>query len=219
MPAPAGPCKEIAVSAIVTVGMLELDRKLSKVLDSARRVPVSVSRYGSPWVWVVSHEAWMGQVQLTRFVPPRHPLVGLREHVDDVLRGHAAMLERAVAQLALRTDAAVLCRAFILQLLYPVGSRRYFLEQIAYNLLFRWFAGLTQGLGADEADLDRELDLIGRRPEIVQVLHQALDDGLLTPPSWAVRKRAARSPAGTGQRPLARGVAGYAANAGLAGAR
>ena len=133
------------MSAIVTVGMLELDRKLSKVLDSARRVPVSVSRYGSPWVWVVSHEAWMGQVQLTRFVPPRHPLVGLREHVDDVLRGHAAMLERAVAQLALRTDAAVLCRAFILQLLYPVGSRRYFLEQIAYNLLFRWFAGLTQG--------------------------------------------------------------------------
>ena len=119
--------------------------------------------------------------------------MGLREHVDDVLRGHAAMLERAVAQLALRTDAAVLCRAFILQLLYPVGSRRYFLEQIAYNLLFRWFAGLTQGLGADEeADLDRELDLIGRRPEIVQVLHQALDDGLLTPPSWAVRKRAAR---------------------------
>ena len=212
------PCKEIAVSAIVTVGMLELDRKLSKVLDSARRVPVSVSRYGSPWVWVVSHEAWMGQVQLTRFVPPRHPLVGLREHVDDVLRGHAAMLE-AVAQLALRTDAAVLCRAFILQLLYPVGSRRYFLEQIAYNLLFRWFAGLDAGLGADEADLDRELDLIGRRPEIVQVLHQALDDGLLTPPSWAVRKRAARSPAGTGQRPLARGVAGYAANAGLAGAR
>ena len=62
---------------------------------------------------------------------PAHPLraaqasLGLREHVDDVLRGHAAMLERAVAQLALRTDAAVLCRAFILQLLYPVGSRRY----------------------------------------------------------------------------------------------
>ena len=140
---------------------------------------------------------------------------GPARHVDDVLRGHAAMLERAVAQLALRTDAAVLCRAFILQLLYPVGSRRYFLEQIAYNpvpLVRRPDAGL----GADEeADLDRELDLIGRRPEIVQVLHQALDDGLLTPPSWAAQAGSQES----GRHrtaPLARGVAGYAANAGLA---
>ena len=39
------------MSATVNVGMLELDRKLSKVLDCARQQPVSVSRYGSPWVW------------------------------------------------------------------------------------------------------------------------------------------------------------------------
>ena len=141
---PAGPCKEIAVSAIVTVGMLELDRKPSKVLDSARRVPVSVSRHGSPCGWCRTRPGW-GRSSSPASCRPGI-LVGLREHVDDVLRGHAAMLERAVAQLALRTDAAVLCRAFILQLLYPVGSRRYFLEQIAYNPLFRWFAGLTQGL-------------------------------------------------------------------------
>ena len=131
------------MSAIVTVGMLELDRKLSKVLDSARRVPVSVSRYGSPWGGVARGLDGAGSAHPLRAA--QASLVGLREHVDDVLRGHAAMLERAVAQLALRTDAAVLCRAFILQLLYPVGSRRYFLEQIAYNPLFRWFAGLTQG--------------------------------------------------------------------------
>ena len=80
------------MSATVNVGMLELDRKLSKVLDCARQQPVSVSRYGSPWVWVVSHETWIGQIQLTRYVPPRHPLVALREHVDDALRAHADLL-------------------------------------------------------------------------------------------------------------------------------
>ena len=217
MPALPDPCKEIAVSAIVTVGMLELDRKLSKVLDSARRVPVSVSRYGSPWVWVVSHEAWMGQVQLTRFVPPRHPGGPART------RGRRAA--RPCRHAGAGRRAAGAARGGAVPRLHPAaavsgGQPPPSLEQIAYNLLFRWFAGLTQGLGADEeADLDRELDLIGRRPEIVQVLHQALDDGLLTPPSWAVRKRAARSPAGTGQRPLARGVAGLRGERGLAGAR
>ena len=36
-------------------------------------------------------------------------------------------------------------------------------------------------------------------------LRQALDDGLLTPANWAMRKRAAQRPAGTGRRPLAPG--------------
>ena len=85
------------MSATVNVGMLELDRKLSKVLDRARQQPVSVSRYGSPWVWVVSHETWIGQIQLTRYVPPRHPLVALREHVDDALRAHADLLRQALS--------------------------------------------------------------------------------------------------------------------------
>ena len=125
------------MSAIVTVGMLELDRKLSKVLDSARRVPVSVSRYGSPWVWVVSHEAWMGQVQLTRFVPPRHPWWACANTWTTCC---AAMppccwSRRAVAAGAARTDAYRCCAA-------PSSCC--------------WFAGLTQGLGADE-----EADLTG----------------------------------------------------------
>ena len=111
------------MSATVNVGMLELDRKLSKVLDCARQQPVSVSRYGSPWVWVVSHETWIGQIQLTRYVPPRHPLVALREHIDDTLRAHAALLRQASLECGLTLDAAILCRTHILQLLYPTGSR------------------------------------------------------------------------------------------------
>lgn len=194
------------MSATVNVGMLELDRKLSKVLDCARQQPVSVSRYGSPWVWVVSHETWIGQIQLTRYVPPRHPLVALREHIDDTLRAHAALLRQASLECGLTLDAAILCRTHILQLLYPAGSKTYFHEQIAYNLLFRWFAGLSEGNGCECAPaFDDELDAVAGHADIAELLRQALDDGLLTPANWAMRKRAAQRPAGTGRRPLAPG--------------
>ena len=194
------------MSATVNVGMLELDRKLSKVLDCARQQPVSVSRYGSPWVWVVSHETWIGQIQLTRYVPPRHPLVALREHVDDTLRAHADLLRAASAECGLTLDAAILCRTHILQLLYPAGSKPYFHEQIAYNLLFRWFAGLSEGNGCECApSFDQELEAIAAHAGVAALLRQALDDGLLAPANWAMRKRAAQRPAGTGRRPLAPG--------------
>jgi transposase len=33
-------------------------------------------------------------------------------------------------------------RAFLLMVLYPVRSERQLMEQLDYNLLFRWFVGL-----------------------------------------------------------------------------
>ncbi|MCH3857773.1 hypothetical protein LZB78_10320, partial [Campylobacter jejuni] len=86
------------------------------------------------------------------------------------------------------------------------GSKPYFHEQIAYNLLFRWFAGLSEGGGCECAPtFDDELDAVAGHAGIAELLRQALDDGLLTPANWAMRKRAAQRPAGTGRRPLAPG--------------
>src|SRR3546814_5024798 len=38
------------------VGMQELDQRLSKIVEAARKQPVSVYRYGAPWVWIVSQD-------------------------------------------------------------------------------------------------------------------------------------------------------------------
>ena len=40
-----------------------------------------------------------------------------------------------------------LLRALLLQILYSVRSERLPMEQLAYNLLFRWFVGLNMDEG------------------------------------------------------------------------
>ncbi len=45
-----------------------------------------------------------------------------------------------------------LLRALLLQVLYSVRSERMLMEQLDYNLLFRWFVGLGDGRGGVGAD-------------------------------------------------------------------
>jgi transposase len=77
-------------------------------------------------------------------VPPDHPLRPIREMVDTALRE----LSREFARLYPRTGRPSippekLLRALLLQLLYSVRSERQLMEQLNYNLLFRWFVGLS----------------------------------------------------------------------------
>ena len=77
-------------------------------------------------------------------VPADHPLRPIRQMVDDVLRG----LSREFDTLYARTGRPSippekLLRALLLQLLYSVRSERQLMEQLDYNLLFRWFVGLN----------------------------------------------------------------------------
>jgi transposase len=77
-------------------------------------------------------------------VPPDHPLRPIREMVDTALRA----LSREFARLYPKTGRPSippekLLRALLLQLLYSVRSERQLMEQLNYNLLFRWFVGLS----------------------------------------------------------------------------
>jgi transposase len=77
-------------------------------------------------------------------VPPDHPLRPIREMVDTALRE----LSREFARLYPKTGRPSippekLLRALLLQLLYSVRSERQLMEQLNYNLLFRWFVGLS----------------------------------------------------------------------------
>ena len=52
------------------VGMQELDQRLSKIVEAARKKPVSVYRYGAPWVWIVSQDDWQGALkEVASYIP------------------------------------------------------------------------------------------------------------------------------------------------------
>ena len=77
-------------------------------------------------------------------VPADHPLRAIRALTDQALR----TLSRRFAGLYAQTGRPSippeqLLRALVLQVLYTVRSERLLMEELNYNLLFRWFVGLN----------------------------------------------------------------------------
>ena len=130
-----------AVSRKPNIGIRELKENLSAVVDSAWEHPVSVHRYGSPWVWIVSHEVWTRNTRRIDFNPAGHPLAAVRQHLDMAMRERQPRLHAAAAGHAAHRGAQLL-RA-LAQLLYGLETEAALHEQISCNLLFRWFVGLS----------------------------------------------------------------------------
>ena len=77
-------------------------------------------------------------------VPLDHPLRPLREMLDAALRLMNPTFEAIYAATGRPSIAPEkLIRALLLQVLYSVRSERLLIEQLSYNLLFRWFVGLS----------------------------------------------------------------------------
>ena len=90
-------------------------------------------------------------VDLEARVPASHPLRTIRGLVNDVLASLDAEFERLYEGTGRQSIAPErLLRASLLQAFYSVRSERQLMEQIDYNLLFRWFVGL----GIDDAVWD-----------------------------------------------------------------
>ncbi len=125
------------------VGMQELDQRLSKVVEAARKRPVSVYRYGAPLVWIVSQEDWQCALkEVSSFIPPNHSLVLARPQIDSLLSAQSDYLAAFKERAGLLIEPATLIHVLLLQVLYSVPSERQVSEQLSYNLLFRWFVGL-----------------------------------------------------------------------------
>ncbi|AJE19816.1 Transposase IS4 family (plasmid) [Azotobacter chroococcum NCIMB 8003] len=81
---------------------------------------------------------------LEQRIPSDHPLRPLRKLVDTVL---ASMDQDFDGLYSTRGRASIaperLLRASLLQVIYTVRSERQLVEQIDFNLLFRWFVGLS----------------------------------------------------------------------------
>lgn len=82
-------------------------------------------------------------VSLDERVPSGHRLRPIRKTVDEVLRGMAQEFDAMYAKTGRPSvPPERLLRAVLLQIFYSVRSERLLMEQLAYNLLFRWFIGL-----------------------------------------------------------------------------
>jgi transposase len=76
-------------------------------------------------------------------VPQTHPLRAIRQVVDDVLREMSAEFATLYSQYGRPSiPPERLLRAQLLQVFYSIRSERLLMEQLDYNLLFRWFVGL-----------------------------------------------------------------------------
>jgi transposase len=77
-------------------------------------------------------------------VPKDHPLRAIREMVDAALRNMGPQFEAMYAKVGRPSIAPEkLLRALLLQVLYTVRSERMLMEELDYNLLFRWFVGMN----------------------------------------------------------------------------
>jgi transposase len=94
-------------------------------------------------------EGLFSYVRLEERVPADHPLRPIRALADEAL----ALLNDRFAELYSWTGRPsippeMLLRATLLQAFFSVRSERLLMEQIDYNLLFRWFVGLPMDASA-----------------------------------------------------------------------
>jgi transposase len=154
-------------------------------------------------------------------IPPRHPLRPIRAMVAEALVQLDRKLEKLYASSGRPSIAPErLIRALLLQVLYTIRSERLLVEQLEYNLLFRWFVGLsvdepvwdhsTFSKNRDrllEADIARELfKAIVEQAQVAGLLsdeHFSVDGTMIE--AWASQKSFRRKdgsddpPAGAGR--------------------
>jgi len=140
----------------------------------------------------VTQESMFSYLTLEQFVPPQHPLRPIREMVNAALRAMDATFAAMYADAGRDSiPPEQLLRGLILQSLYGLRSERLLCEQLGYNMLFRWFVGLSVDKAPwDHSTYTKNRDrLIGHevvRELFSRVLDQAKAKGLLSAEHFSV---------------------------------
>jgi transposase len=125
-------------------------------------------------------------------VPQDHPLRAIRATVDVVLAQLSPRFDNMYAAMGRPSIAPEkLLRAQLLQMLYTIRSERLLMEEMDYNLLFRWFVGLNAD---DEVwdpttftkNRDRLLQADVAKQFLAQVVAQAGAQGLTSDEHFTV---------------------------------
>ena len=89
-------------------------------------------------------DALFSYIRPEQRLPADHPLRPMREMVDTVLRELSPEFGRLYPKIGRPSiPPEKLLRALLMQVLYSIRSERQLMEQLDYNLLFRWFVGLS----------------------------------------------------------------------------
>jgi len=89
-------------------------------------------------------EPMFSYISAEKRVPQDHPLRAIRKMVDVILKDLSPLFETLYSNTGRPSIAPEkLLRTLLLQVLYTVRSERLLMEQLDYNLLFRWFVGLS----------------------------------------------------------------------------
>lgn len=136
--------------------------------------------------------AMFSYVSLEQRVPEDHPLRSIRTMVDQALVELSPAFEGLYSRVGRPSiPPEKLLRALLLQVLYTIRSERMLMEQLDYNLLFRWFVGL----GMDDSvwvptvfskNRDRLLEGDIAKQFFTRVLDQAKNHHLLSAEHFTV---------------------------------
>jgi transposase len=131
-------------------------------------------------------------ISLEERVPKDHPLRAIRKMVDQALRSLSPRFSELYSSIGRPSvPPEQLLRALMLQALYTIRSERQLMEQLDYNLLFRWFVGLeiddrvwTPTVFTKNRDRLLEGDVA--RLFFMEIVGQARDAGLLSDDHFTV---------------------------------
>src|SRR3989440_2264394 len=131
-------------------------------------------------------------ISAERRVPKDHPLRAIRTMADAALKELDQRFEGMYAAMGRPSiPPERLLRALLLQVLYTVRSERLLMEQLDYNLLFRWFVGLSidnpvWDVTVFTKNRDRLLEAEVAEAFFAAVLAQARQRGLLSDEHFTV---------------------------------
>src|SRR5712675_1945163 len=88
-------------------------------------------------------EGMFSYISPEKRVPADHPLRPIRKMVDEILKEMSPKFAKLYSDVGRPSIAPErLLRSLLLQIFYSVRSERMLIEQLQYNLLFRWFVGM-----------------------------------------------------------------------------
>ena len=120
--------------------------------------------------------AMFSYLTLAQRIPAEHPARQIRVLVDRALERMDADLEKLYSDTGRPSIAPErLLRATLLMILYSIRSERQLMEQMNYNLLFRWFVGLEM----DDAVWDVTVFTKNRERLIAGAVSQRLLEAVL----------------------------------------
>jgi len=112
-----------------------------------------------------------------------HPLRPIRTMVDEILKQLSPQFQKMYAKVGRPSiPPEQLLRAQLLQMLYSVRSERLLMEEMDYNILFRWFVGLNLDDPVWDATVftknrDRLLEAEVAKEFLARVVGQAREKG------------------------------------------